>query len=62
MSARGTAQRALDVARSYLGYQETPVNRTKFGAYRHQDGQAWCGNFVATVMAEAGVPGEKPDA
>ena len=61
MSVRGTVSRALDVARTELGYQETPVNITKYGAFAGQDGQAWCGNFVRWVLHEAGVPGWDAD-
>lgn len=39
----------LGVARSQLGYTETPAgsNRTKFGAWYGMDGSAWCGMFVS---------------
>lgn len=61
VSIRGTVARALDVGRAELGTQEVPVNKTKYGEYRHQDGEAWCVNFVAWVLAEAGVPGWDDD-
>lgn len=51
-----TAERILQIARSELGYTETPAgsNRTKFGKWFGLDGQPWCMMFVQWVFARAG--------
>jgi hypothetical protein len=37
--------RVLAKAQSELGYRESPVNRTKFGAWYGLDGNPWCAMF-----------------
>lgn len=46
----------LNIARSYIGLDETPVNRTKFGAWYGMDGQPWCSMFVSWCLSNAGLP------
>jgi len=43
----------LDVARSYIGYKETPVNRTIFGERYGVNGAAWCMMFIQEIFKEA---------
>ena len=52
-----TANEILAVARSELGYKESPAgsNRTKYGAWYGLDGQPWCMMFIQWVFAQAGV-------
>ena len=51
-----TAKRVLDIARTELGYTETPAgsNRTKYSKWFGLDGQPWCMMFVQWVFAQAG--------
>jgi len=44
-----TAQDFIDVARSQVGYKESPAgsNRTKYGAWYGMDGQPWCAMFAS---------------
>jgi CHAP domain len=46
--------KAIAVARTQIGYRETPVNRTKFGRWYGVDRQPWCAIFVSWCMAQAG--------
>lgn len=53
----GSAEDVLVWARRWLGYAETPSNRTVFAAMAgHRDGQAWCATFVSAAMRQCGVP------
>jgi hypothetical protein len=57
-------ERALHVARSYLGQREIPENRGPFvfrllAAVGIHVPAPWCGAFVSVVLMEAGVPREK---
>lgn len=49
-----TAARILSVAASQIGYVETPVNRTKYGAWYGWDGVAWCDIFASWCAAVTG--------
>ena len=51
-----TANDVLNVARSQLGYVESPPrsNRTKYGQWYGMDGNPWCDMFVSWVAAHAG--------
>jgi len=51
----------LDIARAEIGYIETPVNRTKYGAWYGMNGSPWCGMFVSWVFAQAGLKHILPD-
>jgi surface antigen len=44
----------LNVARAQLGYTETPINRTRFGAWYGLDGNAWCAIFLSWCADQAG--------
>ena len=48
-----TAEQILQVARSELGYKESPAgsNRTKYGAWFGLNGQPWCMMFIQWVFA-----------
>lgn len=56
-----TAQNALDIARSHIGYREGRRNWNVFatrvdgGVYQFQP---WCGVFVRDVLTRAGLPNE----
>jgi hypothetical protein len=55
----GTAEQALDMARSYLGYREGPRNNeTIFGGYTGYQYQPWCGSFVKFCLDKTGTTGE----
>lgn len=55
----GTAQQALDKARSYLGYVEGPRNNeTIMGAYTGYNFQPWCGSYTKFVLDKTGTVGE----
>ena len=51
-----TAKEILVVARSELGYTESPAgsNRTKYGKWFGLDGQPWCMMFVQWCFRQAG--------
>jgi len=53
-----TAQNILDVARSQIGYVETPSNITRYWAELDPglQGQPWCAGFVSWVFKHAGLP------
>ena len=53
-----TAQQVLDLARSQLGYFESPrgSNRTKYGVAYGADGHAWCATFCWWLLTQSGVP------
>lgn len=52
-----TAQQTLDWARRWIGYAETPVNRTVFADMAgHRNGYAWCATFISAAMRQCGVP------
>ena len=50
---KGTAQSFIDIARSQLGFVETPNNITPYGKFTGTDGQAWCAAFVSWCMDKA---------
>ena len=52
-----TAQNILDVARSQIGYVETPSNITRYWAELEPglQGQPWCAGFVSWVFKHAGM-------
>lgn len=49
-----TAKSMLTVAAGEIGYAETPVNRTKYGAWYGMDGSAWCAMFVSWCAVKSG--------
>ena len=53
-----TAEHVLQVARTELGYTESPAgsNRTKYGKWFGLDGQPWCMMFIQWVFFQSGVP------
>lgn len=50
-----TAQEFISVARSQVGYKESPANsnRTKYGEWYGMDGQPWCDMFVSWCAEQA---------
>lgn len=53
-----TVEKLLSIARTEVGYTETPPNsnKTKYGKWFGLDGLPWCGIFVSWVFAKAGKP------
>jgi len=52
-----TLKGTLDWGRAQLGYNETPVNRTKYAAMAgHANGQAWCATFQVAWSKAVGQP------
>lgn len=51
----GSAAHAIEIAKSEIGYIETPDNITKYGKFTKADGLPWCGSFCNWVLAQAGV-------
>lgn len=51
-----TASQVLDVARSFLGYQEGRGNDTRFGVWYGMNKAAWCAMFASYCSFEAGLP------
>lgn len=53
-----TAQNIIDVARSQIGYVETPSNITRYWAELEPglQGNPWCAAFVSWVFKHAGMP------
>lgn len=53
----GTAKQVLTIARTDLGYKESPAgsNRTKYGKWFGLNGQPWCMIFVQWCYYKAGV-------
>jgi hypothetical protein len=55
----GTAQEALDMARSFIGLVEGPGNnQTIFGEYTGYNYQPWCGSFCKYILDKTGTGGE----
>jgi hypothetical protein len=55
----GTAQEALKLAASFLGFKEGPRNNeTPFGAYTGYNFQPWCGSYVKYCLDKTGTVGE----
>lgn len=52
----GTATAALDVARHWLGYTESPTNITPFGEWYGMNGVPWCAEFVSYCTYTSGTP------
>lgn len=54
-----TAQKFVEVARSQVGYKESPAgsNKTKYGQWYGMDGQPWCDIFVAWCAQQANALG-----
>lgn len=50
--------KVIEIARKYIGYEETPKNsnKTLFGAWAKYNGVPWCGLFVSKCYEEAGTP------
>ncbi len=56
MSAQGTAEKFVEVAKAEIGTVEGPKdNETKYGAFTKANFQPWCGSFVMWCANEAGV-------
>ena len=51
----GSAPHAIEIAKTEIGYVETPDNITKFGEFTKANGLPWCGSFCNWVLAQAGV-------
>jgi len=47
----------LQVAKAEIGYQEQPVNDTKYGKWYGLNNQAWCAMFVSWCYNKAGLGG-----
>lgn len=45
----------VSAAQGEVGYVETPVNITKYGAWYGLDGQPWCAMFVSWCANQAGI-------
>lgn len=45
----------LEAAKQHLNYQETPINKTIFGAWYGMNFQPWCAMFVSWAYHEAGL-------
>lgn len=52
----GDAASFVAVARSQLGYKESPGNINKYGAWAGNDGAAWCVYFVCWCADQSGAP------
>ena len=52
---QATAAHAIEIAKTEIGYVETPDNITKFGEFTKANGLPWCGSFCNWVLAQAGV-------
>lgn len=52
----GLGNRALTIAKGYLGYTEAPPgsNRNQFGKWYGADGWPWCAEFVTYCLSKAG--------
>jgi hypothetical protein len=51
----GSAPHAIEIAKTEIGYVETPENITKYGEFTKANGLPWCGSFCNWVLAQAGV-------
>lgn len=51
-----TADDVLRIARSHLGYAETPTNDTIFGRWYGMNYNPWCAQFVSYCSLQAGLP------
>ena len=45
----------LEIAKAEIGYQEQPVNDTKYGKWYGLNNQAWCAMFVSWCYDKAGL-------
>ena len=45
----------LQIAKAEIGYQEQPVNDTKYGKWYGLNNQAWCAMFVSWCYDKAGL-------
>lgn len=45
----------LEIAKEEIGYQETPVNITKYGKWFNKDGFEWCAMFVCWCAHQANI-------
>jgi hypothetical protein len=52
---KATAAHAIEIAKTEIGYVETPENITKYGEFTKANGLPWCGSFCNWVLAQAGV-------
>ena len=51
-----TAQQVLNYAASQIGYRETPVNDSKYGAWYGINPAQWCAMFVSYCFYNQGLP------
>ncbi len=51
-----TAQKVLRIAAREIGYKETPVNYSKYGAWYGMNPAKWCAIFVSYCFYTAGLP------
>lgn len=51
-----TQAAVLDLAASFIGYKETPVNDTVFGSWYGLNYNPWCAMFACYCAYEAGIP------
>lgn len=52
----GSASSFVAVARSQIGYKESPGNINKYGAWAGNNGAAWCVYFVCWCADQSGAP------
>ena len=45
----------LEIAKAEIGYQEQPINDTKYGKWYGLNNQAWCAMFVSWCYDKAGL-------
>ena len=45
----------VHIAQQEIGYEETPTDITKYGAWNGMDGQGWCASFVTWCANEANI-------
>ena len=56
MATAAQMESAVDKAEADTGYDETPVNLTKYGKWYGMDGNAWCAMAVSKWYYDAGAP------
>lgn len=48
--------KALELAKTFIGVKETPINHTQFGKWYGMDGVAWCAIFVSYCISHVRQP------
>ncbi len=56
VGGNGSASSFVSVARSQIGYKESPGNINKYGAWAGNNGAAWCVYFVCWCADQSGAP------